>query len=99
MQKFLADGYIAVQVDAGALALHEEVCGRLDAVLEAEGSPSNNLIARVPAVQQVLDHPAVRGALRSLLGEGFVRGPHMTNHTTKPGSGDGGWHKVTRCAP
>eukprot|EP01045_Picozoa_sp_COSAG04_P021701 COSAG04_NODE_2362_length_4267_cov_3.208973_1_plen_206_part_10 len=98
MQTFLQEGYVAIRVDAGAIPLHEEVCERLDAVLEAEGNPTNNLVARVPAVQQVLDHPAVRGALTSLLGEGSVLGPHRYVHTTKPPSGDGGWHKV-RPAP
>lgn len=47
----------------------------------------------MPAVQQVLDHPTVRGAVQSLLGEGFVLGPHRYVHTTQPGSGDGGFHK------
>ena len=98
MQTFLQEGYVAIRVDAGAIPLHQEVCERLDAVLEAEGNPTNNLVARVPAVQQVLDHPAVRGALTSLLGEGSVLGPHRYVHTTKPPSGDGGWHKV-RPAP
>ena len=93
LQRFLVEGYCAVKVECGAIPLHEEVCSRLDAVVGAEGNPTNNLLARVPAVQQVLDHPAVRGALQSLLGEGYVLGPHRYVHTTKPGSGNGGYHK------
>ena len=93
MQRFLVDGFCAIPVDCGSVPLHEEVCSRLNAVLAAEGNPTNNLLARVPAVQQVLDHPAVRGALQSLLGERSVLGPHRYVHTTQPGSGDGGFHK------
>jgi hypothetical protein len=93
MQHFLVEGFCAIPVDCGAVPLHEQVCSRLDAVLAAEGNPTNNLLARMPAVQQVLDHPAVRGALQSLLGEGSVLGPHRYVHTTQPGSGDGGYHK------
>lgn len=93
VQRFLVEGYCALKVECGAIPLHEEVCDRLDAVVAAEGNPTNNLLARVPAVQQVLDHHAVRGALQTLLGEGYVLGPHRYVHTTQPGSGDGGYHK------
>ncbi len=93
VQRFLVEGYCAVKVECGATPLHEEVCERLDAVIAAEGNPTNNLLARVPAVQQVLDHCAVRGALQSLLGEGYLLGPHRYVHTTQPGSGNGGYHK------
>lgn len=93
VQRFLVEGYCAVKIDCGAIPLHQEVCDRLDAVIAAEGNPTNNLLARVPAVQQVLDHYAVRGALESLLGPGYVLGPHRYVHTTQSGSGDGGFHK------
>jgi hypothetical protein len=46
VQQFLVEGFCAVQVDCGEVRLHEHICERLDAVVEAEGNPTNNLVVR-----------------------------------------------------
>eukprot|EP01052_Picozoa_sp_SAG31_P014162 SAG31_NODE_871_length_11335_cov_4.910822_3_plen_631_part_00 len=92
VQGFLRDGYIVIEA-GGMPHVHAQVVARTDAVLAAEGNPTNNIVARVPETQLALDHPRVRGALDSLLGPGAVLGPHRYVHINKPGSGDGPWHK------
>lgn len=91
VQRFLLDGFVAVHAD-GVPGLHAQVVERTDALAGAE-DPSNNLVARIPEIKMCFEHPAVRGALESLLGPGYVMGPHRHAHITKPGSRDGSWHK------
>jgi len=79
MQQFIVDGYITVQADYPP-AFHEKTYQQLEAVFEHEGNIGNNILPRIPQIQQVFDHPAVRGALTSLLGEGYIMNPHRHCH-------------------
>ena len=92
VQRFIADGYLTVQADYPA-SFHEGICRKLDSVLEKEGNPGNNILPRVPEIGQVFRHPAVAGALTSLLGEGYILNPHRHCHLNPPGSRGQTWHK------
>jgi len=92
MQQFIVDGYITVQADYPP-AFHEKTYQQLEAVFEHEGNIGNNILPRIPQIQQVFDHPAVRGALTSLLGEGYIMNPHRHCHLNPPGSNGQHWHK------
>ena len=74
MQQFIAQGYVQVQADFPG-DFHAEVCRQIDAVLEAEGNPGNNIAPRIPAIAQVFAHPAVRGALDQYSGRGLSDAP------------------------
>ena len=92
MQQFIAQGYVQVQADLPG-DFHAEVCRQIDAMLEAEGNPGNNIAPRIPAIAQVFAHPAVRGALTSILGAGYLMHPHRYCHLNSPGSDGQTWHK------
>ena len=85
LRQFIVDGYVVVrpELDAG---LHERIHGETETVFEKEGNPGNNLVPRIPAVQQVLDSPEVRGGLTSILGEDYYTQPHRHCHFNPPGS-------------
>ena len=85
MRGFIRDGYVAVNPDLPA-DFHQEVWDQTDAVFESEGNPGNNLIARVPAIQQVFDDPAVDGALTGVLGPNYYMHPHRHCHYRPPRS-------------
>ena len=92
IRRFITDGY--VQVNDGLPAeFHRELYGRIETVLEEEGNPGNNILPRIPEIQRVFDQPAVRGALTSLLGPGYLMHPHRYCHLNKPGSSGQQWHK------
>ncbi len=92
VRKFITDGY--VQVDAGLPEeFHGNLYRRIETVLEEEGNPGNNILPRIPEIQRVFDQPAVRGALTSLLGPGYLMHPHRYCHLNKPGSSGQQWHK------
>ncbi|MCE2450531.1 MAG: HEAT repeat domain-containing protein [Candidatus Latescibacteria bacterium] len=92
MQQFIAQGYVQVQANFPG-DFHAEVCRQIDAVLEAEGNPGNNIAPRIPAIAEVFAHPAVRGALTSILGAGYLMHPHRYCHLNSPGSDGQSWHK------
>ncbi len=92
VRQFITDGY--VQVNAGlSEAFHQELFRKIETVLDEEGNPGNNILPRIPEIQRVLDQPAVRGALTSLLGPGYLMHPHRYCHLNKPGSSGQQWHK------
>jgi hypothetical protein len=92
IHRFITDGYMAVQAGLPA-AFHEAVCRKIDTVLEEEGNPGNNILPRIPEIQQVFDQPAVQGAMTSLLGPGYLIHPHRYCHLNKPGGSGQSWHK------
>ena len=92
MRQFIVDGYLQVQADLPA-AVHHRICRRIDAVLATEGNPGDDILPRVPEIQQVFDAPAVRGALTSLLGPNYAIHPHRHCHDLGPGAGGQHWHK------
>ncbi|NKB65929.1 MAG: hypothetical protein GKR89_02600 [Candidatus Latescibacteria bacterium] len=92
MQQFITQGYVQVQAALPA-QFHTSVCRQLDQLLEQEGNPGNNIAPRIPALAQVFAHPAVRGALSSLLGPGYLMHPHRYCHLNTPGSQGQTWHK------
>ncbi len=85
MRQFIVNGYVVVRPDLDD-AFHERVFAETQTVFENEGNPGNNLVPRIPAVQQVLDSPEVRGGLTSILGEGYYTQPHRHCHYNPPGS-------------
>ena len=85
LRHFIVNGYVVVRPDLPA-GLHERIFRETGTVFEKEGNPGNNLVPRVPAVQQILDAPEVRGALTSILGEGYYTQPHRHCHYNPPGS-------------
>lgn len=91
MQAFIVNGYVVLKTDFSP-DFHERLMEQLNHVYEKEGNPGNNLLPRVPELQEVFNHPAVDGALQSVLG------PHYLMHTHRHGHFNatpqhGGWHK------
>lgn len=91
MRQFITEGYLLLKTDFSQ-PFHEELLLQLSEVYRSEGNPGNNLLPRIPQLQKVFDHPVVKGALTSVLGEGYMMHAHRHghfNHSPKPG----GWHK------
>ena len=92
IQRFILDGFITVQTEA-IPDLHGKIYDEIETVFEKEGNVGNNILPRVPRIQQVFDQPVVRGALTSLLGPDYIMNPHRHCHLNPPGSGGQSWHK------
>lgn len=92
MRDFLVQGYCVLKVNLPA-EFHQQVFEKTKKLLAEEGNPGNNILPRLPEVQQVFDDPAVKGALTSLLGPSYVMHVHRFAHPNGPGGNGGGWHK------
>ena len=92
IQRFILDGYITVQTDA-IPETHSRIYDEIESVFDSEGNVGNNILPRVPRIQQVFDQPVVRGALSSLLGPDYIMNPHRHCHLNPPGSSGQSWHK------
>lgn len=85
MQLFVRHGY--VRLDAGLPAsFHADVCEQITDVFTVDGNPGNDILPRVPDLQQVLSQPRIRGALTSLLGPDYLLHPHRHCHLNAGGS-------------
>ena len=85
MQDFIRNGYATVQTSLPD-EFHASICRQTDALLGSEPNPGNNLLPRIPDLSQMLADPAVRGALTSILGPGYLLDDHRYCHANQPGS-------------
>jgi hypothetical protein len=90
--QFVRDGHLVVRTGLPD-EFHQGVYARLEEVFDRDGNEGNNILPRVPELQQVYDDPAVTGALQSLLGPGYIMNPHRHCHLNPPGTKGQSWHK------
>ncbi|MCC2685147.1 MAG: phytanoyl-CoA dioxygenase [Paenibacillaceae bacterium] len=95
MMHFIAKGYVVLRNELPQ-QLHQRVMNEIYEVFHEEGNPGNNILPRVPDIQQFFDTPIVRGALTSVLGPDYYMHPHRHCHYNRPKSETPGgvkWHK------
>ncbi|MCE9589352.1 MAG: HEAT repeat domain-containing protein [Planctomycetes bacterium] len=92
MRQFVTHGYMALKCTLPR-EVHETIYKKFDELTLANGHVGNNILPSVPELQMVYDDPVIRGALTSVLGEGYVMHQHRYIHPNLPGSQGGGWHK------
>ena len=92
MSRFLGEGYLALQPPELKSDFHrwmfEAASDLYDEGKRAGGDTvhlqyfGDNVVARVPGILELLDCPTVTGALRSVLGDGYVLHPHHYVHAS-----------------
>ena len=85
MRSFIRNGYVAVKT-GHPREFHQDIWNQTEKLFDEEGNPGNNLIARIPAIRQILDDPAVDGALAGVLGNNYFIHPHRHCHYRPPHS-------------
>lgn len=83
MRQFIANGYVLLRPSVPD-ALHQAIDEKFNYVNEHEFNPGNNILPRIPELNEILDSPEVRGALISVLGENYITHPHRFWHTRPP---------------
>ena len=87
------NGYVNVTADVPT-HIHETIYDKTDELFaeamdfrgDRQHNPLNNILPLVPELQVVLESPEVRGALTSILGNGYVMHPHRHCHPNFSGS-------------
>ena len=62
----------------------EDACAMQESATAGVHSIADNVISSVPGVRDVLESPAVRGVLQSVIGKGYTYHPHHFMHMTSP---------------
>ena len=65
---------------------NESIYAELEALDIQQNNPGDEILDKVPKLYQVYDHPKVRGALVSLLGEDVQMNGHRHCHVNPPGT-------------
>jgi hypothetical protein len=86
---FIIRGYHVV-TPAFAPGFNEAIYTELEQLTE---NPGDAILDRVPKLHEVYDHPEVRGALVSLLGEDVRMNGHRHCHVNRPGTPSQSWHQ------
>jgi hypothetical protein len=99
MKEFIKTGFVLLAPDAAGmppLDVHQQNwtdgCALQEDADAGVHSVGDNIVASIPGVSTVLEAPAVRGVLQSVLGEGYTYHPHHFMHMTSPQT-DQFWHK------
>ena len=86
---FVANGYRILEPELPA-GLNETIALKLD---ELEQNPGDGITEAVPELWQVIEHPAVKGAMISLLGTEYEVMSHRHWHCRQPHTGHMQWHQ------
>ena len=105
MKEFVKRGVVLIPPDAPGmppLDVHDanwaDGCTLQEDAEAGVHSIGDNIVARIPGIRRILESAAVRGALQSVLGEGYTYHPHHFMHMTSPGT-DQFWHKDSGARP
>lgn len=92
VMRFISHGYHLVEPEFPA-GFNEAVLAKLESLDVPRQNPGNGILAAVPELYEVYNHPKVRGALVSLLGEDVRMNQHRHCHVISPGNQSQGWHQ------
>jgi len=92
IQSYLVNGYLTVHTTHDP-SFHQRIHRQIEHIYATAGNPGNDILPRVPDLRQVLQDPAVDGALQSLLGPDYLVHPHRHCHHNTQGSGGQNMHQ------
>lgn len=96
LRRFIVEGFLELPlVAAGGVdaSVHDAIFKAALKLGDDAENLGNNILPAIPALLQVYGCPRVSGALRSLLGPGFLLHPHRFCHRSVPGRQAQDWHR------
>ena len=83
IRTFICDGILVI--DSGVPSeINQQIFDKIQWNNNHEFNMGNNVLPRVPELQQVLDSPRIHGALESVLGIDYILHPHRFMHASEP---------------
>ena len=86
---FVINGYHIVQTSFPS-KFHDEIYSKLN---NLSSNPGDKINIAVSELDEIYDHPSLRGPLQSLLGEGYSVAEHRHCHKNHPGTRSQRWHQ------
>ncbi|KAG2372943.1 hypothetical protein C9374_012973 [Naegleria lovaniensis] len=95
LKKFLLDGYLVIKPQELALSpqWHSELCQYGTEIFQEDGNCGNNILARIPQLNEIFEDDRVKSILTRILGTGYIMQSHRFWHYTQEGQLDQAWHK------
>ena len=85
MRKYLTDGFVVLRSRLPE-EVHDHIRDRCEEIFSTTGNPGNEILEMNPALRLVFADPAVKGALSSILGDGYFMYPHRHCHQNRSGT-------------
>lgn len=85
MRSYLTEGFLVLKSGLPQ-EVHDHICARCEEIFSTTGNPGNEILEMNPALRLVFADPAVKGALSSILGEGYFMHPHRHCHQNRSGT-------------
>ncbi|KAF0980978.1 hypothetical protein FDP41_012766 [Naegleria fowleri] len=95
LKKFLLDGYLVIKPQELALSpqWHSELCQYGSEIFHEEGNCGNNILAKIPQLNEIFEDDRVKNVLTRILGKNYIMQSHRFWHYTQEGQLDQQWHK------
>jgi hypothetical protein len=98
VREFVAAGVLMLPVDELPPSFHSELHARAQVMHEKGLAMGDNIYPGLAELRDVMDGPTVRGALQSVLGDGFVWHSHRHMHNSST-QGEQTFHKDGQRGP
>ena len=85
MRRYLTEGYLVLKSGLPQ-DLHDHIRDRCEEIFSTTGNPGNEILEMNPALRLVFADPVVKGALSSILGDGYFMHPHRHCHQNRSGT-------------
>ena len=85
MRTYLTDGFVVLKSRLPQ-EVHDHIHDRCDEIFSTTGNPGNEILEMNPALRLVFADPVVKGALSSILGDGYFMHPHRHCHQNRSGT-------------
>lgn len=83
IREFIVNGFLVLKTKAPK-DLHDRIYEKIKWSNDNEFNFGNNVLPRVPELQEVLDDPVLDGAVASVLGPNYIATPHRFMHASEP---------------
>lgn len=85
MRRYLTEGYLVLKSGLPQ-DVHDHIRDRCEEIFSTTGNPGNEILEMNPALRLVFADPVVKGALSSILGDGYFMHPHRHCHQNRSGT-------------
>ena len=85
MRRYLTEGYLVLKSGLPQ-DVHDHIRDRCEEIFSTTGNPSNEILEMNPVLRLVFADPVVKGALISILGDGYFMHPHRHCHQNRSGT-------------
>lgn len=82
LQDFIVKGHHVINSEIPS-NFHEKINKEISRIYDEEFNPGNNILAKIPSLEKILNESRVVGTLESILGKNYLLHSHKHSHLGK----------------